>query len=108
MGNVSGATTENVNTDVFDKTFAVNTRGTMLVLRGVTKVMAGQEPGTLYSPRHNSTRSLGRGSIVVLASVSAYFAGAGMMPYSSSKHAVIGITKTAGILSGNFHIQSDD
>ncbi|KAH8697356.1 oxidoreductase [Talaromyces proteolyticus] len=97
MGNISGATTENIKVDIFDKTMAVNVRGTMLVVHAVSKAMAGQEPRTYHSVRHGLTRSLGRGSIVTAASVNAFVPAPGMLPYTSSKHAVIGITKTAAL-----------
>ena len=96
MGNVSGAPTDHVKVDIFDKTVLLNIKGTMLVIRAVSKAMSDQEPRTYLSPRHNTTRSLGRGVIVSLASVNAFVPGPGMMPYTTSKHAVIGITKTAG------------
>lgn len=97
MGNVSGATVENVKPDVFDKTVQVNIRGTMLVVRAVSKAMAAQEPRTYRSARHGTERSLGRGSIVTIASVNGHVPAPGMMAYTASKHAVIGITKTAGM-----------
>lgn len=99
MGNISGATTEYLKTEVFDKTVAVNIRGTMLVVSTVSKAMASQEPRTCQNPSARNltaTRDLGRGSIVTLASVNAFVPAPGMMSYTSSKHAVIGITKTAG------------
>lgn len=99
MGNISGATTEHLKIDVFDKTVAVNIRGTMLVVSTVSKAMTAQEPRTCQnsSARNpTATRDLGRGSIVTIASVNAFVPAPGMMPYTSSKHAVIGITKTAG------------
>ncbi|KAL1984530.1 hypothetical protein VTN96DRAFT_9030 [Rasamsonia emersonii] len=100
VGNLSGATVDNIKTDVFDQAVAVNIRGTMLVLRAVSKAMAAQEPRTHVSrrARHSSTpRSLGRGAIVTLASVNGHVPAPGMTPYTSSKHAVIGITKTAAL-----------
>lgn len=98
MGNISGATTENLKNDVFDKTVAVNVRGTMLVVSTVSKAMALQEPRTYQNPssRNPSTRNLGRGSIVTIASVNAFVPGPGMLPYTTSKPAVVGITKSAG------------
>ena len=105
MGNISGATTEHIKIDVFDKTVAVNIRGTMLVVSTVSKAMAAQEPRTCQIPSaRNPTaiRDLGRGSIVTIASVNAFVPAPGMMPYTSSKHAVIGITKTAGGCFFNF------
>lgn len=82
--------------DVFDKTVAINIRGTLLVVHAVSKAMASQEPRTYHSPRHGTSRSLGRGAIVTIGSVNAFVPVPGMISYTTSKHAVVGITKTAG------------
>ncbi|KAI4115300.1 MAG: hypothetical protein LQ345_004077 [Seirophora villosa] len=95
MGNVSGAMTPNIKVDGFSKTIETNVLGTMLCVRAVSKAMAGQEPLTHQGRR--GSRDLGRGSIVNLGSVNSYCAAPGMMPYIASKHAVVGITKTAAI-----------
>ncbi|KAL8958782.1 MAG: hypothetical protein Q9193_004227, partial [Seirophora villosa] len=95
MGNVSGAMTPNIKVDGFSKTIETNVLGTMLCVRAVSKAMAGQEPLTHQGRR--GSRNLGRGSIVNLGSVNSYCAAPGMMPYTASKHAVVGITKTAAI-----------
>ncbi|KAL4887205.1 oxidoreductase [Aspergillus karnatakaensis] len=72
MGGISGARTEHLNVEVFDITLAVNARGIMLVLRAVSAAMDKQQPLEHQSHRHrNSKRSLGRGSIVVIASINA-------------------------------------
>ena len=88
--------TPNIKTDGFSHTIKTNVRGTMLCVRAVSKVMAAQEPLS-YESRRYGTRSLGRGSIVNLGSVNSYVAAPGMMPYTASKYAIIGITKTAGM-----------
>ena len=75
----------------------VNVTGVMLCLRAVSKAMAVQEPRTYENPRFGK-RDLGRGAIVNLASSAAYTAAPGMMAYTASKHAVLGITKTAGAM----------
>ncbi|KAL4918598.1 oxidoreductase [Aspergillus aurantiobrunneus] len=100
MGSISGARTEHLNIDVFDKTLATNARGTMLVLRAVSGAMAKQEPRTHQSYRHSTPRSLGRGSIVVISSINGLVSAPGMMAYSASKYAAIGMAKTAA--SDNF------
>ena len=56
--------------------------------------MFAQEP-RVYTGRHGIERSIGRGSIVNLGSALSYAAGHGMMTYTVSKHAVIGMTKIA-------------
>ncbi|KAL3439732.1 oxidoreductase [Aspergillus insuetus] len=81
--------------DDFDRTMSVNARGTMLVLRAVCTAMASQEPRTYTSPRNGTTRSLGRGAIVVIASLAAHVAPGRMLPYVASKYATLGITKVA-------------
>jgi len=66
----------------------------MLCVRAVSKAMLSQEP--LYFKGRHAERSLGRGCIVNLASSASFVAGTGMMAYTTSKHAVMGITKVAG------------
>ncbi|KAM3149106.1 hypothetical protein ABEW05_010629 [Botrytis cinerea] len=94
VGATSLAPTSDIDIDNFDKTFAVNARGTMLCLRAVTKAMAAQEPRKVKG-RHGDERLLGRGCIVNLGSGLSYGAGPRMMAYVASKHAVMGITKVA-------------
>lgn len=66
----------------------------MLCVRAVSKAMAVQEP-LMYRGRHGQ-RSLGRGSIINITSVMSFIGARGKLPYAASKHAVMGITKTAG------------
>ncbi|KNG88689.1 oxidoreductase, short-chain dehydrogenase/reductase family [Aspergillus nomiae NRRL 13137] len=96
MESISGAATQHLKIDVYDQTMAVNARGTMLVLRAVSAAMAKQEPRMHQSARHGTSRSLGRGSIVVVNSVNGNMVAPGMLSYTASKHAVVGIAKTAG------------
>lgn len=65
--------------ELFDRVMAVNVRGVFLGLRHVLPVMIKQ----------------GRGSVVNTASVAGLVASPGMSAYVASKHAVIGLTKTA-------------
>lgn len=94
MGNISNTATPSLDVDIFSKTIETNITGTMLCIRAVTNIMAAQELLT-YTSRHG-TRSLGRGSIINLGSANSYIAAPNMMPYVASKHAIIGITKSAG------------
>ena len=88
--------TPNIKADVFSRTLDTNVRGAMLCVSAVSRTMAAQEPLS-YESRRYGTRSLGRGSIVLLGSVNSYVAAPGMMPYTVSKHAIVGVTKTAGM-----------
>lgn len=96
IGNLSGAITPNLKTDFFSRAVEININGTMLCVRAVSNAMAQQEP-LMYTSRRHGTRSLGRGSIVNLGSINSYIGAPGMLPYTTTKHAVIGITKSAAI-----------
>ncbi|KAI0191939.1 NAD(P)-binding protein [Astrocystis sublimbata] len=104
IGNTSGAVMLNLKADFFSKIMDINVRGTMLCNREVARAMSKQEPLTYVSSRHGS-RTLGRGSIVNLASVNSFIAVPGMMPYTTSKHAVVGVTKSAALDCAQFHVR---
>lgn len=86
----------NLDTAAFMKTLHVNVLGTMLCMKAVTKVMQKQVPLVYPGTGRHPSRSLGRGSIVNLGSVSSKIAYQRMMPYATSKHAVIALTEGAG------------
>ncbi len=73
------APTHQYDEDMFDHVMAVNVKGVFLGLRHVLPVMLKQ----------------GRGAVVNTASVAGLVASPGMPAYVASKHAVIGLTKTA-------------
>src|SRR3984885_14985542 len=75
----SVAPTPQYDEEMFDRVMAVNVKGVFLGLRHVLPVMLKQ----------------GRGSVVNTASVAGLVASPGMPAYVASKHAVIGLTKTA-------------
>lgn len=79
----------------YDRVLGINAKAVFLVIRAVGKIMRSQEPATVRVGRHG-TRDAGRGSIVNVSSAMALVAVPTKAPYTTSKHAVTGITKAAG------------
>jgi NAD(P)-dependent dehydrogenase (short-subunit alcohol dehydrogenase family) len=73
----------------FDRVWAVNGRGVFMGLRSVLKVMKPQ----------------GSGAIVNTASMAAIKGAATFSPYIASKHAVLGLTKSAALEGAPFGIR---
>ena len=80
----------------FESVMNVNVKGNLICVRAMSKAMAAQAPRTIKS--RNGTRDTGRGSIVNVASANSYAGLPGKTAYVTSKHAVMGITKSAGTL----------
>ncbi|KAJ4425213.1 hypothetical protein N0V82_000022 [Gnomoniopsis sp. IMI 355080] len=79
--------------DVFDRSISINVRGAALFVRELIGAMSKQEPPT-YVGRYG-TRTLGRGSIVLLGSLNSLVPAPGMFSYTTGKHAILGIVKSA-------------
>jgi 3alpha(or 20beta)-hydroxysteroid dehydrogenase len=75
------ASIENSPEDAFDRVMAVNVKGVFLGMKAVIPEL----------------RKRGAGSIVNLASVAGVMGDGSIAPYVASKHAVIGLTKSAAI-----------
>ena len=67
--------------DVFEKVISINVRGVFLGLKYVLPIMIQQ----------------GKGTVVNTASLGSFLATRKLGPYTASKHAVMGLTKTAAI-----------
>lgn len=80
--------------DLFSKMVDVNIKGAVYFVRAVIGAMSQQEPLS-YTSRYG-TRSLGRGSIVLLGSSNSYIGALGMISYTTGKHAILGLMKAAG------------
>ncbi|AYF99438.1 SDR family oxidoreductase [Protaetiibacter intestinalis] len=78
-----------VSEDDFDRLFAVNVKGVWLCLREELRVM----------------RAAGAGSIVNTSSVGGYKGSSGLGAYQATKHAVIGLTRTAAHDNGPLGIR---
>jgi 3alpha(or 20beta)-hydroxysteroid dehydrogenase len=74
----------------FERVMAVNVRGVFLGLREVLRVLQRQNTG---------------GAIVNTASIAGLRGSVGVAPYTASKHAVIGLTRTAAKEAGAFGVR---
>jgi len=89
---IEGRVANIVDADVadFDRVIAVNVRGVFLGLRQVLRALRQQGTG---------------GAIVNTASIAGLRGGPGVAPYIASKHAVIGLTRTAALESAGFGVR---
>ncbi|KAI1210836.1 short chain dehydrogenase [Annulohypoxylon truncatum] len=92
-----GSFTPALDLDVFSKISDTNITGAVLFVRAVMGAMAQQEPLTLPGTSRHGPRSLGRGSIVLLGSTSSLLGSPGMISYTTAKHAIIGIMRSAAV-----------
>jgi NAD(P)-dependent dehydrogenase (short-subunit alcohol dehydrogenase family) len=84
---IAGAPTflPDASTDEFDRIMAVNVRGAFLGLRGAFRQYAAQG---------------GSGSIVLTASICSVGGGADLVAYHTSKHALLGLMRSAAVYGG--------
>lgn len=71
----------NYPVEMFDKVMGINVRGVFLGLKAVLPIMIKQ----------------GKGAVINTASLGAYIGTRNLGPYTASKHAVLGLTKTAAL-----------
>ncbi|OCL09906.1 NAD(P)-binding protein [Glonium stellatum] len=98
VGSDSSNMVADVSLGEFDKIININLKGTLLCNRAVSKAMISQE--SVVFEGHYGPREIGRGSIVNLGSVNSLGAQPGKVPYTTAKHGVIAITKTAAMEGG--------
>ncbi|KAJ5433500.1 uncharacterized protein N7458_012656 [Penicillium daleae] len=79
----------------YDKILEINTKGILICMQEQIQVMQKQNP--TCTPGIDNPLRAQRGSIVNIASITGFAALQNMMPYNVSKHAVIGLTKSAAI-----------
>jgi NAD(P)-dependent dehydrogenase (short-subunit alcohol dehydrogenase family) len=80
----------------FSRFLDVNVTGTFLVTRDVSAAMKAQEPRLANAAQPE--RGSFRGAIVNMGSASSFVSSPMMVQYTTSKHAVLGLTRNAGEL----------
>ena len=78
-------------TEAFDEVMNVNVRGIFLCLRAEIRAMLSQEP---ISPAPGRPQQ--RGSIVNMGSIASHTVIGPLPAYTTSKHAILGLTRYAG------------
>lgn len=84
----------------FERFWQVNVRGTLHCVQAVTKAMKAQAPTSVGG--RNGPREIGRGVIINLGSCNSYVATRDIVQYTTSKHAVLGLTRNAGKRSSDY------
>jgi len=79
----------------FDRFLDVNVKGTLLVMRYVSAAMKLQEPRPVDEGL--AARGTTRGAIVTLGSAQSFASAPGMIQYTTSKFAVLGLSKNAAL-----------
>lgn len=82
--------------DTYDEICNVNSRGVFLCMRAELEAMAKQQ-GRESSMPYLKGLTLERGVVVNVASLAGIAGVPNMSPYASSKHAVVGLSKTAAL-----------
>lgn len=82
------------NVSEFDRFIDVNVKGTLLVMRHISAVMKLQDPRPISKGRE--ARGSTRGAIVTMGSAQSFASTPGMVQYTTSKFAVLGLSKNAG------------
>ena len=78
----------------FERFYSVNVKGTLLCLRAVSAAMKEQKIKSIMG--RSGLRDVGRGVIINLGSCNSYVATPNIIQYTSSKHAILGMTRNAG------------
>lgn len=85
---------DEVSLDEMHRFWQVNVVGVFNCVQAVTKVMKGQSVASItYRGRE---REVGKGVILNVGSCNSYMAVPGILPYTTAKHAVLGLTRNAG------------
>lgn len=85
---------DEVDSIEMNRFWQVNVMGTLNCIQAITKVMKTQSVATVDV--RGRTREVGRGVILNVGSCNSYIATPQIVPYTTTKHALLGLTKTAG------------
>lgn len=90
-----------LTTDEFDRVMAVNVRGVFLGIRAAFRQFASQPPDLVGADASVDSS----GAIVITASIGSLRGSADLLPYQTSKHAVLGLLHGAAVYGGPLGIR---
>jgi NAD(P)-dependent dehydrogenase (short-subunit alcohol dehydrogenase family) len=86
---------EDISLEEWERVNRVNVYGILHCMQAVGKAMKAQSRITLT--HRNKPRDGGKGSIVNIGSIHSFLSAPGTAQYTTSKHAMLGLTRSAGI-----------
>lgn len=91
---------ENISMEEWERVSRVNVYGVLHCIQSVGRAMKSQPRITL--PGRERPRDGGKGSIVNIGSIHSFLSAPGTAQYTTSKHAMLGLTRSAGAWSPKF------
>jgi NAD(P)-dependent dehydrogenase (short-subunit alcohol dehydrogenase family) len=88
---------EDISLEEWERVSRVNVYGILNCLQAVGKAMKSQSRTTVTC--RDKPRDGGKGSIVNIGSIHSFLSAPGTAQYTTSKHAMLGLTRSAGILN---------
>lgn len=86
--------------DEWERVNRVNVHGVLHCIQSVARVMKSQPRITV--PGRERPRDGGKGSIVNIGSIHSFLSAPGTAQYTTSKHAMLGLTRSAGVWCPKF------
>ncbi|KAI9926207.1 hypothetical protein ASPWEDRAFT_160368 [Aspergillus wentii DTO 134E9] len=86
---------ENISMEEWERVNRVNVHGILYCMQAVGKAMKSQPRITF--PGRNRSRDGGKGSIVNIGSIHSFLSAPGTAQYTTSKHAMLGLTRAAAL-----------
>lgn len=86
--------------DEWERVNRVNVHGVLHCIQSVARVMKSQPRITI--PGRERPRDGGKGSIVNIGSIHSFLSAPGTAQYTTSKHAMLGLTRSAGVWCPKF------
>ncbi|RYP29949.1 hypothetical protein DL767_006482 [Monosporascus sp. MG133] len=103
LGVQSSLEVADADADEFQRMLDTNVTGTFLVTKAVSAIMRSQEPRS--NNPNSPERGVSRGSIVNMGSASSFASSPRMVQYTTSKFAVLGLTKNSALDNAAYGIR---